>query len=105
MRREVTDRLANRVRGLAEIEIEYPLRVGNHCWAASGQVRRSCARPFALQITMSRAGDAEKRHKLTLALTTATGCNSHRHGHLRAQSRMGPIGRRPMHGTIDLAAE
>ena len=30
MRREVADGLANRVRGLAEIEIEHPLRVGNH---------------------------------------------------------------------------
>src|SRR4051812_37528087 len=30
MRREVADRFAYRVCGLAEVEIEHPLRVGNH---------------------------------------------------------------------------
>src|ERR1700716_628124 len=44
-------------------------------------MRGSHAKPFILQITMSRAEDAEKRHKLTLALTPATGFNSRLHGH------------------------
>ena len=35
--REGMDGLANRIRGLAEIEIEHPVRVGNHGGAASGK--------------------------------------------------------------------
>src|SRR3954447_15153090 len=60
MGREVADRLANRIRGLAEIEIEHPLRVGDHLMFASGRMRGSRAKPFVLRITMSRAEDAEK---------------------------------------------
>src|SRR5260221_9097103 len=37
VRREGLDGLANRIRGLAEIEIEDPVRVGDHGLAASGK--------------------------------------------------------------------
>ncbi len=38
VRRELLHRFADRVRGFAEIEIEHPLRVGNHGPAASRQM-------------------------------------------------------------------
>src|SRR6202790_5042180 len=37
---EIMHGLADRVRGFAEIEIEHPMRVGNHGRAASGQIGR-----------------------------------------------------------------
>src|ERR1700676_2259176 len=37
---EILHGLADRVRGFAEIEVEHPLRVGNHGRAASGQIGR-----------------------------------------------------------------
>src|SRR3954468_8491761 len=43
MRRELADRFANCVRGLAEIEIEHPLRVGNHlnlCLRSDARITR-----------------------------------------------------------------
>src|SRR5206468_8730347 len=53
--------LANSVRGFAEIEVEHPIRVGNHGRAASGQVvRLSRAQPYALETSLSRAEVAEK---------------------------------------------
>src|SRR6266496_162154 len=36
--REIMDGLANRIRGLAQIEIEHPLRVRDHGRAASGEI-------------------------------------------------------------------
>src|SRR5258708_6182444 len=59
--REIVYGLANSVRGFAEIEVEHPIRVGNHGRAASGQsCRLSRAQPYALEISLSRAEVAEK---------------------------------------------
>ena len=41
---EILHGFADRVRGLAEIEIEHPMRVGNHGRAASGQIVRLVSR-------------------------------------------------------------
>src|SRR6266403_479760 len=59
--RKILDGLADSIRGFAEIEVEHPVRVGNHGRAASGQ---SCglsrAQPYALETSLSRAEVAEK---------------------------------------------
>ena len=38
--REIMHGFADRVRGFAEIEVEHPMRIGNHGRAASGQIMR-----------------------------------------------------------------
>ena len=50
--------LAYRIRGFAEIEIEHPMRVGNHGRAASGQIVRSSrtALFFADKLVTGRGG-------------------------------------------------
>jgi len=46
---------ANRIRGFAEIEVEHPLRVGNHGPAASRSMTACCAQPYSLRMSLSRA--------------------------------------------------
>src|SRR3984893_14619648 len=59
--RESLHGFANRVGGFAEVKIEHPLRVGNHDRATSGNLcGLSRAQPYSLQISLSRAEDAEK---------------------------------------------
>src|SRR3984893_2786075 len=59
--RESLHGFANRVGGFAEVEIEHPLRVRNHDRATSGNLcGLSRAQPYSLQISLSRAEDAEK---------------------------------------------
>src|ERR1700735_3527811 len=60
---EIMHGLANRVRGFAEIEIEHPMRVGNHGQAGSGIIMRwSRAQAYSLPASLSRADEAEKGH-------------------------------------------
>ena len=84
--------LANRIRGFAEIEIEHPVRVGDHGRAASGASgvieRLRGPQPYSLKMGLSRAETTRKAGppgglwytagcgKLPLALAPATGCNS-----------------------------
>src|ERR1700710_838041 len=53
--REGIDGLANRIRGFAEIEIEHPVRVGNHGGAASGtSIRLYGPQPYSPGMRLSR---------------------------------------------------
>ena len=107
--REIMDGLPQRVRGFAEIEIEIPIRVGNHggrppCREFAG----FCAQPYSLPISLSRGARPEKRHsgcrwrppdcrdasKLALALARARGCNS---------TDGSPFGREPRRGLQGVA--
>src|SRR5271163_2331417 len=50
---EISDGLANRVRGLAEIEIEHPIRVGNHSALRAVQLTVLSQKPYSLQNRLS----------------------------------------------------
>src|SRR5258708_6711320 len=58
--RKIVHGLANSVRGFAEIEVEHPVRVGNHVGRPPGILRLSRAQPYALETSLSRAEVAEK---------------------------------------------
>ena len=58
--RESLHGLADRVGGLAEIEIEHPMRVGDHGRAASWQAIRDQASAICVAKSLSRAGRTEK---------------------------------------------
>ena len=95
--RKVLHGLADRVRGLAEIEIEHPLRVGDH---GRGLRRHNASRekPYPVPARLSREMiryrigtkdapvHAAKSAKLALAGASPTGCNS-----LQTKSPSGPI--------------
>ena len=80
--------LADRVRGFAEIEIEHPMRVGNHGRAPPANYALFAHSLILCESSLSRAerlrrcryqpagADAAKCIKLSLALARATGCNS-----------------------------
>src|SRR4051794_13190399 len=64
VRREVADGFAYRIRGLAEVKIEHPLRVGNHR-VASGRARGSGAKTCSSAPPCHEAKRL-RRHKLPL---------------------------------------
>ena len=53
--REMLHRFAYGVRGFAEIEVEHPMRIGNHGPAASSWITACCAQPYSLRMSLSRA--------------------------------------------------
>src|SRR5437868_14400829 len=86
---EIVHRFANGVRRFAEVEVEHPMRVGDHGRRPPGeQCCFSALKPYSAVITLSRreharkgpapytSGPARLRQKLSLALARATGCNS-----------------------------
>src|SRR6185437_6906903 len=73
--REIMHGFADRVRGFAEIEVEHPMRIGNHGRAASGANRAACStQTYALEIGLSRAEIAEKETVRQLAASRAAEC-------------------------------
>jgi hypothetical protein len=59
MGRKILHGIANRIRGLAEIEVEHSMRVGNHGGVASGQIMLLLSRTaifLAIQLVTARQG-------------------------------------------------
>mgnify|MGYP003693626887 CR=1 FL=1 len=86
--RKVVNGLADRVRGLAEIEVEHPLRVGNHGRAASGKLtamlrtalflaNAACHGPKRLGRSAGRTSASMRPNapNSPLPWRAATGCN------------------------------
>src|SRR6185295_12340711 len=88
---EIMNGLSQRIRGFAEIEIEAPIRIGNHGWGASVKIIGSFTALVlaARLVTRHKAPGSglygvpaagrwtdENGSKLALALTPARGCNS-----------------------------
>src|SRR5262249_8783006 len=116
VRGEIVDGLANRVRSLAQIEIEDPIGVSDHgVVSPANQTVFETALFARIALVTGRTGavrgipacDALTQGKVVLAHGSARGCNSRQIKPSRPEPKEASSRHRepPMHGTIDRAED